>query len=347
MTVPTTRATADLWTGLGPVPENLQGFFDQALLDALPPEFIFMGYGMRRNLPPNQGRTINWERPNLLTVSTAQIPEYETPVGQQFSTSHVSATVGEYGTHVPFSRRADGISLIKDLTGKIRDVLAIHKKDTFDQLTRDGLVAGTSCIQTTGTTRAEVADNLTKANLNDAIEYLVGNNAKPITKRVEPSTGVGTRALNPAFLAFGHEDLYTDIVAACKTTTDDWLDVADYPAGSQRLPNEVGTYRGRRNIRFILSNNGKVWEGTGDGTTTGHRYTGSNIDVYGLVILSENAYIESAINGKDLGVVVQPLGSSGSADPFKQRGTIAWAAHFAATICDDARITRIECGCSV
>jgi N4-gp56 family major capsid protein len=344
MTVPTSRATAELWTGLGPVPAEIQGFFDQTLLDNLPPDFVYMGYGLRRNIPANSGRSITWDRPNLLTVNTTAIPEYTTPEGQQFSTSYVQATIAEYGTHVPFSRRATHLGLIRDLTGKIRDVLSVNKKDTFDQLTRDALVAGTQVRYANGAGRTEVNTSIEIADIAYAVNLLNRANAKPISKRVEPSTGVGTRAINPAYLAFGHWDLFKDL---SDLGTTYWLDAADYPDSSSRYPNEVGTIRnvGGRDVRVILSSNGKIWPSTGADSTGLRETTDTKSDIYALVIIAEGAYIETSINGKGQGVIVQPLGSGGAEDPFRQRGSIAWADYYVATIADDARIVRIECAC--
>lgn len=344
MTVPTSRGTELKWTGLGPVPAEVQGFFDQVLLDNLPPDFVYKGFGLKRNIPPNAGRYATWDRPELLSVDTTPIPEYESPDGQQFSTATVQGMVVELGTHVPFSRRATELGLIRDLTGKIRDTLTIHKKDCLDQYTRDQLVAGTQLryANGTGSARTDVGSKVKAADIQYAVNLLVRANNKTITKRIEPSTGQGTLALNPGFVCFCHWDAYKTLAAM-----DGWLDVADYPSGA-RYPNEIGTIRGERNVRFIASSNGKIWAGGGaDVGTTGLRSTGGKIDVYAMVIIAEGAYIESGVNGKGLGVVVQPLGSGGPTDPFKSRGSIGWADYTAATISDDARLVRIEHGCEV
>lgn len=341
----TTRAGSELWTGIGNVPAEVQGWFDQALLDFLPNDFIYMGYGERRNIPANSGRNINLERPNLLTASTTAVDEYATPVGQQFSTTAVQATIAWYGTHVPFSSRAVSVGLIGNLLGKIKEVLAVHKKDTFDQLTRDALMAGTSAVYIGGSARTDVNSLITAASITTAVQALNAANVKPITGRIEPSTGVGTKGMNPAFVMFGHTDLFADIVTAAGTN---WLDVADYPSHQSLLTNEVGTIRSvaGKNVRVCLSNNGKIWPGGGAAGTATFNDDGTNFDVYGVVIFGEKAYIETMINGKTNGVIVQPLGSAGADDPMKQRGSIAWHDPYVAFISDNNRIYRIECACT-
>ena len=341
-----TRADSNLWTGIGNVPAEVQGWFDQALLDFLPPEFMYMGYGERRNIPGNSGRTINLERPNMLTASTTAVDEFVTPAGQQFSTTSVQATIAWYGTHVPFSSRAVSVGLIGNLLGKIKEVLAVHKKDTFDQLTRDGLMAGTAASFIGGSARTDVNSLITLASITTAVNALISGNVKTMKGRIEPSTGVGTKGMNPAYIMIGHTDLFADIVTAA--TSANWMDVADYPSHQALLPNEVGTIRSvaGRNVRVCLTTNGKIWAGGGASGTATFNDNGSNFDVYGVIIFGEKAYIETMINGKTNGVIVQPLGSAGSDDPMKQRGSIAWHDPYVAFISDNARIYRIECACT-
>jgi N4-gp56 family major capsid protein len=100
-------------------------------------------------------------------------------------------------------------------------------------------------------------------------------------------------------------------------------------------------------VRVCLTTNGKIWSGYAtDVASTGLKSTDGHIDVYGAIIFGEKAYIETTVNGQGNGVIVQPLGSSGAADPLKQRGSIAWHDPYVAFISDNNRIYRIECGCT-
>jgi N4-gp56 family major capsid protein len=327
------------WTGTTEVPVNVQGVFDQTLHDFLPPDFDFLGWGEQRNVAMNSGTTLNVSRPNLLSPATTPIPEYITPEGAQFSTTDMTVALQFFGNHVPFSRRVTEVGLIRDLTGKVKDVLAVNRKDTCDQVGRDILVAGTQARLANGSLRTDINTILDQGDLDFGLNLLARANAKPIAKRVLPGTGVATTPLNKGYIAIGHIDLLKTLSGL--TGADGWKDVASY-AKDSAYPNEYGaTHNGR--IRYILNSSGKIWAGGGAGGGSGVRETGGAADVYALIIMAEKYYCETRLGGKTAEVIVQPLGSSGSLDPYKQRGSIGWYGCFTVGRLDNARCVRIEC----
>ena len=69
--------------------------------------------------------------------------------------------------------------------------------------------------------------------------------------------------------------------------------------------------------------------------------------VYSTLIYGQNAYgdVELGGNGKNVKIIINPPGSSGSADPLEQRGTLAWKVKgFCAAILQDSFIVRLEHG---
>lgn len=73
----------------------------------------------------------------------------------------------------------------------------------------------------------------------------------------------------------------------------------------------------------------------------------SGIDVYSTVVYGQNAFgtIELGGNGRNVQIIIKPVGSSGAIDPLDQRGTIAWKVKgFCTVILQDDFIVRIEHG---
>lgn len=75
--------------------------------------------------------------------------------------------------------------------------------------------------------------------------------------------------------------------------------------------------------------------------------TASGVSVYGTLIYGADAFgsIELGGNGKNVQVIIKPVGSSGAADPINQRGTIAWKVKgFTTVILQDSYLVRVEHG---
>ena len=65
-------------------------------------------------------------------------------------------------------------------------------------------------------------------------------------------------------------------------------------------------------------------------------------DVYATLILGDNAYGTTEIEGGGLTLIVKQLGSGGAQDPLDQRASVAWKATKAAVRLQEAYMVRIE-----
>ena len=73
----------------------------------------------------------------------------------------------------------------------------------------------------------------------------------------------------------------------------------------------------------------------------------SNAPVYSTLVYGQDAFgtIELGGNGKNVQVIIKPVGSSGALDPLNQRGTIGWKVNgFCTVILQDDFIVRLESG---
>ena len=70
-------------------------------------------------------------------------------------------------------------------------------------------------------------------------------------------------------------------------------------------------------------------------------------DVYSTLVYAQNSYgsVELGGTGRNVRIIIKPVGSSGAEDPLDQRGTIAWKVQgFCTVILQDDFIVRIESG---
>jgi len=74
---------------------------------------------------------------------------------------------------------------------------------------------------------------------------------------------------------------------------------------------------------------------------------GNSVPVYSTLVYGQDAFgdIELGGTGKNVEIIIKPVGSSGALDPLNQRGTIAWKVKgFCSVILQDDFIVRIESG---
>ena len=310
------------------IPDEVNAFYDRTLLDRAVAYFAHTMFGQVRDLPRNAGTsTIKFRRYGNLSAATTPLTEGVSPAGSQLSVTDLTATVAQYGDFVTISDVVDYSS--KDMVlMEAAEVLGDQAGDTLDQICRDVIAAGTSVSYsgTSNTATDEVAagDVIDKADITAAVTTLKNNNAKKITKMVDPSTGYNTTPLNAAFIGLIHPNISETVRGL-----SGFVPVEQYPSNRKALANEIGYIE---EVRFVETTNAKVFTAGGTG----------GIDVYGTLIIGMNAYGVSRISGEAMKNIIKPLGAGGTSDPLDQRATTGWKATFVTKILNDDYMTRIE-----
>ena len=93
-------------------------FYERALLERLLPELQFYKDAMKKKLPKNQGRTINFRRFNSLTAPGSSLTEGVTPDGNDLSVTAITATVAQEGDWVSISILRAGL-IFSDIANEI------------------------------------------------------------------------------------------------------------------------------------------------------------------------------------------------------------------------------------
>jgi N4-gp56 family major capsid protein len=200
--------------------------------------------------------------------------------------------------------------------------------ESIDELARDVLAAGTT-VQYADNRASRgyiLASSLPTANeIREAVATLGDNNAKKITKIVNPDSGFNTSPINAAYIAITDaKSIYT-----YKGLTG-WVPIQEYAQKADIMDGEVGALD---DVRFIQTSKAKYWPAA---------TASAIVDVHSTLIFGKDAYGVSRISGKAVQNIIKPLGSGGTADPLNQRATSGWKATFVAKILDDTAMLRLE-----
>ena len=310
---------------------EVNNFYSRTLLVRATPYLAHNKFAQIKDLPRNSGTdVIKFRQYGSLTAQTTALTEGITPSGTALSTTDITATVLDYGDYVTITDKVLRETPDPILT-EAAEVLGEQAGDTLDQLCRDVIAAGTTvqyASTATATNEITAAMKLTRAEVKEAVRTLRGNNCKPMTMMVNPSTGYNTTPLGMSYIGICSEDTGHDLDDATG-----WIPLEKYPNKSNTMENELGSVA---NVRFVWTTNAKISALGG----------ADSQDVHFTLIFGKNAYAQSRISGEALKNIVKPLGSAGTADPLDQRTTSGWKATYVAKILNQNFLVRIEHGVS-
>ena len=313
------------------IPAEVNNFYDRTLLERVMPLLTHLSWAQVRDIPRNAGASvIKFRRYSNLAVATTPLSEGITPVGSSLAVTDVTATALQYGDFVTITDVLNYESEDPVLM-EAAEVLGDQAAETLDNLGRDILTAGTS-VSLSGsghTLRSQIAagEKITETLVKNSVLTLKLNNAKKITRMIDPSTGYATTPVNASFIGIIHPSVAGELYVAA--SFPNFIPVEKYPNKSDVMPGEIGS---TNQVRFIETTDAKVFTGAG----------ASSVDVYATLIFGANAYGITRVSGEAMKNIVKPLGSAGTADPLEQRATSGWKATFVTKILNNAFITRIE-----
>jgi len=205
---------------------------------------------------------------------------------------------------------------------------------------RYGALKGcTNLFYAGGTSRVTVDATISLGMLRRVSRSLLGNRADMITSILAPSPNYNTAAIEAGFLVFCHTDAENDI-----RELPGFIECASY--GSRKVMHECELGACDR-YRFIISPELTPIIDSGAAVgATGLVSTGaSNIDVYPMIVVAEDAWGDVALRGMNsFNVSHIPHTQKDKNDPHGQRGylgAIFWSASF---IQNDGWMAVVEIG---
>lgn len=300
------------------LPSRVAKFYVRTLLKRALPFLCHRNWAQHRPMKKNNGKTIEFSRFASLGLATTALTEGVTPEGQTMSQALITATLAQYGGWIPVTDVVTLTNFDPALTVAI-ELLGEQKGQTVDVLMRDTMLAGTN-VWYAGkvSARSSVATGPSAADVRGIVRYLKGVNAKPITRMINPTTGVGTVPIAPCYLAICHTDASDDF-----EQLSNFVPVEKYASQKGVMENEIGKIG---KLRIIETTQGKVLEGEGVavGETGLLAEDDTNIDVYLTPVFGADAYGESPLNAGTVGVIVKSHvknDTSDTSDPLNQRST--------------------------
>ncbi|CAM4370753.1 N4-gp56 family major capsid protein [Enterocloster bolteae] len=299
-------------TGTGSLSAEMKTFYDKNLLRYTKPHLVHDQFGQTRNIPKNGGKRIEFRRFEQLPKALTPLTEGVTPEGQTMTVTKQEAEVKQYGGFVSLS---DQISMtaIDNVVVEATTAIGNQAGSTLDTISREALNAGTNVQYAEGQVSS-------RAELTAEMKLTV----KAIKMAVRALKVQNTAKINGHYVAIIHPDCAYDI-----TLDPRFIEVVKYKNPERIFNGEIGTLEG---VRFIETTEAKKFTNAG----------ASGIDVYSTLLLGENAYATTKIEGGGLETIVKPLGSGGTADPLNQRSTVGWKAMKVTEILSQQYMVRIE-----
>jgi N4-gp56 family major capsid protein len=320
-----------------PSPENL--YFDKRLLAVATPKLVHNRVLARRPLPQDSTKTIAWRRMTKLAVATAPLVEGHPPTGKTLAKTDISVAINQYGDFVLISD-LERITLTHPVLRAANQMLGLQGGETLDVLDREELNAGGNALYPGGaglrTDLLGVAHKIDTPTLDRAIRFLARTDAEYFTRAIKAGSLVATFPIRPAYIGICHPDILFTL-----EQLPGWKSLEEYSSQGGAMEGEVGSYK---NLRILCSTQAKIWTDAG-GVAVGDvkSTTGTNADVYSIVVVGTEAAATVPLSGQNLTNIIKPVGSAGTGDPLNQQGTSGWKYAGARKILNDNWLIRIEC----
>lgn len=208
------------------------------------------------------------------------------------------------------------------------------------EMVRYGILKGmTNAYFAGGSDRSTVAAAISLRMIRNITKNLKRNHAEMVTKILDSSVKFGTSSVEASYLVFCHTDLESNI-----RDLEGFKHVAEYGNRQVVHPLEIGSCE---SFRFILSPELAAYADSGAavGSTGLYSTTGTNIDVYPVIVAAEDAWGQVALRGaKALDVSYIPPGTKDGSDPLGQRGWIGAKTYFNCLMLNQGWAALLECG---
>lgn len=291
-------------TGTATLSDEMKTYYSDYLIDNAVPKLIHDQFGQKHPIPKNGGKTIEFRKYSPLPKLTTALTEGVTPDGQSLTVTTVTAEVEQYGGYVTISDMLQLTAIDNNLVQATK-LLGNQAGLSLDTITREVLNGGTNVVYAgDATERSQLAagDVLTVDTIKKAVRALKKQNAEKI---------------GDSYVAIIHPDITYDL-----TNDPKWQSVKDYDP-KDWYEGEIGRIAG---VRFVETTEAKVFEG----------------GVYSTLIIADNAYGVTEVEGGGLQHFVKQLGSAGTNDPLDQRATCGWKATKVAERLVEQYMVRIE-----
>ena len=278
---------------------TLQNYADTKLLSNMQDKLVYHANGVKRVLPKNHSKIIEFWKYIKLGAITDPLEEAVVPEAQTFSQAKIAASIESYGGYLATTDKLS-MTMINYETKRLVDLLSDQAALSIDTLVRTAMLRTTNVMYSGGKTSRSALTNtdmLTVDDIRRAVRKLDKKGAKKFTR--------------------GGKGYYKCIVGAdavfALQSDPKWIDVATYQQAEKIENGEIGKLYG---VIFMVTSNNMIYDGAGD----------SGADVDSTFVFGDESYAVVGLgdSGDNAHVIVKGLGSSGTSDPLDQVATLGW-----------------------
>lgn len=254
---------------------NLSGemktFYDKSLIHFAKPKLVHAQFGQKKDIPKNNGRTIQFRKFSPLPKAIIPLEEGVTPDGNKLNVTTVTSTVEQYGDYITTSDMLNLTATDRIIT-EAQTVLGDQAGRTLDTVIREKINAGTNVQYGNGKSDRSLLvggdavydknDYMNVATVKRAVATLKRNNASPFK--------------GGNYIAIIHPDVANDL-----TNDPEWKAVKQNVDPKDFYEGAIGKIYG---VVFVESTEAKVFKANaltvlGDGTLTVKAINGKNVTV--------------------------------------------------------------------
>lgn len=221
---------------------TIKDFYSNYLLENARENMVFTQLGDEEAF---HGSTIEWRKWNTFPKALDNLTEGVIPTGQNFGMTKITGTTTQHGMYVSVSDRLE-MEAYDDVILGATEEMGASEGETYDTLTRNILVAGTSvayCPTSAGVavTSRRGIDNtclLTPTMVDKAVTWLKKNKAPKF---------------NGSYICVIHPSVAFDL-----RESTGWMEAHKYADVKPIFNGEIGELH---NCRFIEATSAKIWNG--------------------------------------------------------------------------------------
>ena len=300
---------------------EMKTFYDKNLIEQASPKLVHAQFGQKRPIPKNGGMKIEFRSFAALPKALVPLTEGITPPGQTLEARKIEAELKQYGDYVKMTDVLE-LTAIDNVIVEATDLCGRQGGQTLDTVIRNALNEGTNVFyapklsadgtETEVESRADLDEScrLTCDLIDQVVAFLKAQNAPTID-------GYYMGIIHP-YTAY---DLRRD---------ERWRKPHEYCDPEKLYKGEIGEYGG---VRFVDTSEAKIFYGDG---------CPADLAVFSTLIIGDDAYGYTDIEGENMQVIVKQKGSAGTADPLDQRSSVGWKGMEAAEILVENYMARIE-----
>lgn len=309
-------------------------------------------FGEHKPQPLNKTDTVVFRRLNPFDMSTTtgapQITaadfvttEGTTPTANTIDWTDVTVSLQQYAVLYRFSSKTalmyeDDIpdAMIRSTSKTLAEVAELVAYGQYK--------SGSGVIYANGSTRAGVASKISINKLRLAARSMESNRADRVTTMIKPGPDYGTSGVEPGYVVFCH----TDCVADCRDLPN-FTERVKY--GSAIKPVHEREFGACEEFRFVSSPLFAPYlaAGAAVGTTGMVAADDTNIDVYPMIVIAEDAIGHVSLKGHGYTAIkptLIPASQTNHANPSGMFGFVGANFWYNAVRLNDNFMTRIETG---